>query len=93
MAPIAPRHLGPQPVFFHVSHTRLIILCLLERSMDTPLAWTIHMSVTYNAGCTWRVVHPHPVGTVVRVKVLATILVEASAATHLHFHDKAKYKL
>ena len=52
-----------------------------------------YMSVTYNAGCTWRVVHPHPVGTVVRVKVLATILVEASAATHLHFHDKAKYKL
>lgn len=41
-----------------------------------------------NAGRTWRVVYPDPVGTVVRVEVLATVLVEASAATHLHFDEK-----
>lgn len=51
------------------------------------------IDVTYNTGRTWRIVHPHPVGAVVRVEVLATILVETSAAAHLHCSDKSKYML
>lgn len=38
------------------------------------------IDVTYNTGRTWRVVYPHPIGAIVRVKVLATVLVETSAA-------------
>jgi hypothetical protein len=52
-----------------------------------------YVDVTYDAGCTWRVVHPDPVRAVVRVEVLAAILVEASAAAHLHFDDKMEYML
>lgn len=67
----------------HVSFTGLVIL--------SPLPLSSHpVDVTYNTGCTWRVVYPHPIGTVVRVKVLATILVEASAA---HCDDEIEYML
>lgn len=37
---------------------------------------------TYAAGRAWRVIYIDPVGTVMGVEVLASVLVEASAATH-----------
>lgn len=46
------------------------------------------VDVTYKANRTWRVVYPHPIETVVRVKVLATIFVETSAA---HCDDEKVY--
>lgn len=48
------------------------------------------IDVTYNTGRTWRVVYPHPIGAIVRVKVLATVLVETSAA---HCDDETKCML
>lgn len=42
------------------------------------------LDMTYNAGGTRRIVHPHPVWAIVRVKVLASVFVKAAAATHLH---------
>lgn len=76
-----PQHLCLQPFLpSDVSFTRLVILNPLTRSFHTVWMFDLIIDVTYNTGRTWRVVYPHPVGTVVRVKVLATVFVESSAA-------------
>lgn len=39
--------------------------------------------MTYKACCAGGVIHPHPVGAVVGVEVLAAVLVEAASPAHL----------